>query len=116
MRAFKKKNLSNKIHVVSDGAEALDFLFGKGAYSDRTMTDIPKVVLLDIKLPKVSGIEVLRKVNASGKFFISSTKIRGKFSLRICPIGHRTRESDMRELIAMVGEMTVAVNGSHANA
>jgi glutamate/tyrosine decarboxylase-like PLP-dependent enzyme len=47
---------------------------------------------------------ILQRVNASGKFFISSTRIRGSFSLRICPIGHRTRESDMVELIAMVGE------------
>ena len=46
--------------------------------------------------------EILQRVNESGKFFISSTRIRGTFSLRICPIGHRTRESDMRELIAMV--------------
>ncbi len=47
---------------------------------------------------------ILQRVNASGKFFISSTRIRGAFSLRICPIGHRTRESDMVELISMVGE------------
>jgi len=62
LRALKKKNLCNRIHVVGDGAEALDFLFGKGQYSDRTMADVPKVVLLDIKLPKVNGIEVLRKI------------------------------------------------------
>ena len=47
---------------------------------------------------------ILHAVNASGKFFFSSTKIRGKFSLRICPIGHRTRERDMAELVAMVAE------------
>ena len=62
LRALKKKNLCNRIHVVSDGAEALDFLFGKGEYSDRTLADIPKVVLLDIKLPKVNGIEVLKQI------------------------------------------------------
>jgi len=62
MRALKKKNLCNRIHVVGDGAEALDFLFGKGQYSDRTLADIPKVVLLDIKLPKVNGIEVLKQI------------------------------------------------------
>ena len=48
---------------------------------------------------------ILKRVNASGRFFISSTRIHGKFSLRICPIGHRTREKDMRELIAMVADM-----------
>jgi two-component system response regulator len=64
LRALKKKNLSNKIHIVGDGAEALDFLFARGAYADRTPADVPKVVLLDIKLPKISGIEVLQKIKA----------------------------------------------------
>jgi CheY-like chemotaxis protein len=64
LRALKKKNISNRIHVVSDGAEALEFLFGTGAYSGRSRRDAPRVVLLDIKLPKVSGIEVLRKIKA----------------------------------------------------
>jgi len=62
LRALKKKNLCNRIHVVSDGAEALNFLFGRGEYSGRTLADIPKVVLLDIKLPKVNGIEVLKQI------------------------------------------------------
>ena len=62
MRALKKKNLCNRIHVVGDGAEALDFLFGRGEYADRTLADIPKVILLDIKLPKVNGIEVLKQI------------------------------------------------------
>ncbi len=64
LRALKKKNLCNKIHVVGDGAEALDFLFARGEYADRTPSDLPRVVLLDIKLPKVSGIEVLQKIKA----------------------------------------------------
>ncbi|HEV3028188.1 MAG TPA: response regulator, partial [Planctomycetota bacterium] len=59
LRALKRKNLCNRIHVVGDGAEALNFLFGRGEYSDRTFADLPKLVLLDIKLPKVNGIEVL---------------------------------------------------------
>jgi len=64
LRALKKKNLCNRIHVVNDGAEALDFIFGKGSYAGRTVADLPKVVLLDIKLPKVNGIEVLKAVKA----------------------------------------------------
>ncbi|HZE99057.1 MAG TPA: response regulator [Planctomycetota bacterium] len=64
LRALKRKNLCNRIHVVGDGAEALDFLFGKGQYAGRTTADLPKVVLLDIKLPKINGIEVLQKVKA----------------------------------------------------
>jgi two-component system response regulator len=67
LRALKKKNLCNKIHVVGDGAEALDFLFARGPYADRVVADIPRVVLLDIKLPKVSGIEVLKKIKADPK-------------------------------------------------
>src|SRR2546426_6099531 len=62
LRSLKKNNVSNQIHVVRDGAEALDFLFGKGAYSGRSLRDGPKVILLDLKLPKVDGLEVLRHI------------------------------------------------------
>ncbi|MHB1341514.1 MAG: response regulator [Coriobacteriia bacterium] len=64
LRALAKNNLANRVHVVSDGAEALDFLFGRGTYAYRDVSDWPRVVLLDIKLPKVDGIEVLRQVRA----------------------------------------------------
>jgi len=59
LRALKKQNLANQVHVVRDGAEALDFLFSKGAYSKRKIENGPKLVLLDLKLPKVDGLEVL---------------------------------------------------------
>jgi two-component system, response regulator len=62
MRALRKQNLSGKVHVVRDGAEALDFLFAMGTYIARKVDNRPKVVLLDLKLPKVDGIEVLRKM------------------------------------------------------
>ncbi len=62
IHALKKHNLANHIEVVRDGAEALDFIFCTGAYSDCNISDHPKVILLDLKLPKVSGLEVLRKV------------------------------------------------------
>lgn len=64
MRALKKHNLANKVHVVKDGAEALDYLFATGAYANRDRNPVPKVVLLDLKLPKVSGLEVLKKVKS----------------------------------------------------
>jgi len=64
LHALKKNNLSNRIEVVRDGAEALDFLFGRGAYAGRVPENGPKVVLLDLKLPKVDGLEVLRQVRA----------------------------------------------------
>jgi two-component system, response regulator len=60
--AFRQNHLSNALHVVRDGAEALEFLFCEGPYADRDMREGPKVVLLDIKLPKVDGIEVLRRL------------------------------------------------------
>jgi two-component system, response regulator len=62
LHAFRKHNLANHIHVVHDGAEALDFLFRTGAYKDRRIEDSPHVVLLDLKLPKVDGLEVLRRM------------------------------------------------------
>ena len=60
IRALKKNNLANKIHHVKDGDEALNFLFAQGDYSYRKIENAPKVILLDLKMPKVNGIEVLK--------------------------------------------------------
>ena len=65
LRAFKKYNLSAKIIVVRDGAEAVDFIFCQGAYKDRDPRDVPQLILLDMKLPKLSGLEVLRQIRAN---------------------------------------------------
>jgi CheY-like chemotaxis protein len=62
--ALRKHKLANKIHVVRDGEEALDFVFSRGAYSHRTSNDPPKVILLDLKLPKINGLEVLKIVKS----------------------------------------------------
>jgi two-component system, response regulator len=62
IRALKKSNLANSLVWVKDGAEALDFLFATGGYTDRDILSPPKVVMLDLRLPKVDGLEVLRKV------------------------------------------------------
>jgi two-component system response regulator len=64
LRSFRKANFLNRIHVVRDGAEALDFIFCQGRYANRRMEDIPRVVLLDIKLPKVNGLEVLHRIKS----------------------------------------------------
>jgi CheY-like chemotaxis protein len=64
LHAFKKCNIANRVEVVSDGAAALDYLFGTGAYAGRDLSDHPAVVLLDLKLPKVDGLEVLRRIRA----------------------------------------------------
>jgi two-component system, response regulator len=62
LHTFKKHNITNRIHVVRDGAEALDFIFGTGGYSGQNFLGQPKLILLDLKLPKVDGIEVLRRI------------------------------------------------------
>jgi two-component system response regulator len=60
IRALKKNNLANKVYHVKDGDEALDFVFARGEYADRKIENAPKVILLDLKMPKVNGIEVLK--------------------------------------------------------
>jgi two-component system response regulator len=60
IRALKKRNLANSVYVVNDGAQALDFMFNRGSFAARASMQHPKVVLLDLKLPKLNGLEVLR--------------------------------------------------------
>ncbi len=64
IRALKKNNIANNIHVIPDGAEALDYFFATGKYTDRNISRIPKMVILDLKLPKVDGLEILRKIKS----------------------------------------------------
>ncbi len=64
MRALKKRNLANKLFHAKDGAEALDFMFARGQFADRRVENGPKVVLLDLKLPKIDGIEVLKRIKS----------------------------------------------------
>ncbi len=64
LHAFRKNNLTNSVHVARDGEEALDFIFARGPYAGRAKAERPKVILLDLKLPKVDGLEVLRQVKS----------------------------------------------------
>jgi two-component system, response regulator len=64
LRALKKNNIRNKVIVAHDGAEALEYLFGTGKFAGRNTDFMPQVVLLDLKLPKVDGLEVLRRLRA----------------------------------------------------
>lgn len=64
IRALKKQNLANKLIHLTDGAEALDFMYGAGEYAGRNIDNMPKVILLDLKMPKVNGIEVLEKLKS----------------------------------------------------
>jgi len=64
LRALKKNNIQNEVVVARNGAEALDYLFATGTYAGRDPSDLPQVILLDLKLPKVGGLEVLRRIRA----------------------------------------------------
>lgn len=64
IRALKKNHISNKVIHLKDGAQGLDFIFGTGDYTGRDISQKPKVILLDLKMPKVDGIEVLRKLKS----------------------------------------------------
>lgn len=65
IRALSKHNLANKLHWVKDGAEALEYIYGKGAYSGRDINNLPKIIFLDLKLPKVDGLELLRELKSN---------------------------------------------------
>ena len=65
LRALRRNNLANKVHWVKDGEQALEFMFRTGAYAGRDPATVPKLIMLDIKMPKVDGIEVLRRIKAN---------------------------------------------------
>jgi two-component system response regulator len=67
LRALRKSNIANGVVVARDGVEALDYLFGTGAHAGRDMSIMPAVVLLDLKLPKLDGLEVLRRLRADAR-------------------------------------------------
>jgi two-component system response regulator len=85
LRALRKRNLANQLHWVKDGAEALDYLFCRGQYAGRDPARPPKLVLLDIKMPKVDGIEVLRQIKGS--------------SLRTVPVVVMTSSNEERDVV-----------------
>ena len=86
IRALRRNKIANEIQVAEDGAEALDFLFCRGAFKDRARSPFPKLVLLDLKLPKVSGMEVLRA-------------IRGDERTKTIPVVVLTSSKEERDLI-----------------
>ncbi len=86
LRALKKNNLANSVHVVHDGAEALEFVFATGAYEGRSMLQKPKVILLDLKLPKVDGLEVLQRIKSDDR-------------TRVIPVAVLTSSKEDRDLL-----------------
>jgi two-component system response regulator len=87
LRALKKNNIANKVAVARDGEEALEYLTATGRYAGRAATDRPEVVLLDLKLPKVEGLEVLRAIRANPR-------------TRLLPVVVLTSSSEERDIIA----------------
>src|SRR5687768_208656 len=90
LRAFEKSPYKNTVIVVRDGAEALDFLFCRGIYADRNPDEMPHIILLDLNLPKVDGLEVLRQVRADER-------------TRLLPIVILTSSNGERDLIESYG-------------
>jgi two-component system, response regulator len=87
IRALRRHKIANDIEVVEDGAEALDFLFCRGAYKERKFPHPPKLILLDLKLPKVDGLEVLRAMRADDR-------------TKTIPVVILTSSKEQRDLIA----------------
>jgi two-component system response regulator len=87
IRALKGYNLANKLMWLKDGVEALDFIFAQGQYADRSVGEVPKVILLDLKLPRVDGLEVLEKIK-------SDTRTKS------IPVVVLTSSSEERDIIA----------------
>ena len=86
IRALKKNNIANELVVAGDGVEALDYLFGTGAHAGRDVDDLPQVVLLDLKLPRIDGLEVLRR-------------IRGDERTRMVPVVILTASDEERDIV-----------------
>lgn len=86
LRALKKNNIGNNLVIVRDGAEALDFLFGTGAYTGRDTSNLPQIILLDLNLPKIGGLDVLRR-------------IRETQSMRLLPVVILTSSKEEQDLI-----------------
>lgn len=90
LRALKKSNILNRVVVVRDGAEALDYLFVRGAHAGRADTEMPQVILLDLKLPKIDGLEVLRA-------------IRGDERTKLLPVVVLTSSAEDQDVIRSYG-------------
>jgi len=86
LRALKKHNIANQVVVVRNGAEALEWLFATGAHADRAAAELPSVVLLDLKLPKVDGLKMLRRIRAHER-------------TRLLPVVILTSSSEQKDLV-----------------
>ena len=90
LRALRKANMANHIEIARDGVEALDFIFCEGAHTARKIENMPKLILLDLKLPKVSGMEVLRR-------------IKGDPRTKMIPVVMLTSSKEQKDVIESYG-------------
>lgn len=87
LRALRKNNILNEVVIARDGAEALDFLFGRGQFAGRDVTIQPQIILLDLKLPKIDGLEVLRRLRQDPR-------------TRLLPVAILTTSNEERDILA----------------
>lgn len=90
LRALRKGNIGNRVVVTRDGAEALDYLFFQGAHAERDPLEVPQIVLLDLNLPKIGGLEVLRRIRADAR-------------TKLLPVVILTSSNEDRDLVAGYG-------------
>lgn len=113
LRALKKNNIKNEVVVARDGVEALDFLFGTGAYAGRDLIAMPEVILLDLKLPKVDGLEVLQRIRENERtrllpVVVLTTSTEDQDRLRSYDLGANSyirKPVDFQEFIGAVGQL-----------
>jgi two-component system response regulator len=113
LRAFKKNSIANEVVVATDGQEALDWLFAQGAYEGRDISDLPAFILLDLKLPKLDGMEVLRAIRANPNtallrvIMLTTSREEGDIieSYSLGATSYIRKPVDFDEFIAVVGQL-----------
>jgi CheY-like chemotaxis protein len=113
LRALRNNNIKNEVHVAHDGVEALEFLFGTGIFAGRDIAKIPDVILLDLKLPRMDGLEVLRRVRETDRtrllpVVVLTTSNEDQDRLRSYDNGANSyvrKPVDFQEFVAAVGQL-----------
>ena len=113
LRAFKKNNIKNEVVIATDGQEAVDWLFGTGTHAGRDTTDLPAFILLDLKLPKLDGMEVLRAIRANPQtallrvIMLTTSREEGDIveSYSLGATSYIRKPVDFDEFIRVVGQL-----------